>query len=83
MKEFYVIDFDEKYFDKELRNHVNTGKRIYYVSSQAKDVDPFDINYAKFFPTIRAAKHAMQYAPCHNSKIYKVELHVTIKEQIE
>jgi hypothetical protein len=36
-----------------------TGR--FYTSSKAKAVDPFDITYAKVFPTTRSAKAALQW----------------------
>ena len=36
-----------------------TGR--FYTSSKSKKVDPFDIHYAKIFPTVQSAKSAMQW----------------------
>lgn len=36
-----------------------TGR--FYVSSKANGVDPFDIHFAKIFPTLRSARAAMPH----------------------
>lgn len=40
---------------------MNRATGRYYTSSKANEVDPFDIHYAKIFPSLRSAKSAIQW----------------------
>jgi hypothetical protein len=80
MTEFYVIDYDEYVWEEY--EQIPTGKRIFYPSSSANNVDPHDIKFAKLFPTIRSAKSAAQWAG-PNVKYHKVRHHIEIIEEVD
>jgi hypothetical protein len=73
---FFVIEHDETVFDYPTCTY-NVVGRCFYVSSAAKNVDPKNPIFAKFFPTLKSAKQAISWAGS-NPKILEVDVQVDI-----
>lgn len=76
---FYVIEHDSFAWNHSGPTPMLT--RAYYVSSGSKDVDPFDIHFAKLFPNIKSVKSALQWASS-KPKVYEVDVQVTIGNEV-
>jgi hypothetical protein len=81
--EAYVIEQDvaKSFYNKDGKCQRITG-RGYYVQSKSKDVDPFDIRYAKVFPSIQSVRNGLTWA-YGNPKVLKVKVSVDVLEEVE
>ena len=83
--EAYVIEQDFYEWREEPGEHYSKpvlAGRCYYVQSSSKKVNPFDIRYAKIFPSVRSVKNGLTWANT-NPKVFRVKISVDPIEEIE